>query len=117
MAKRILFEKQKEAPQDVYQYSFFHQEVNFAAIGSVFSVGDGYVQIIDCPSPLLLKTMKFNPGLSVYHIARKQQCRSFNEVWVNTVSTGQGCRISPLKYKRRNRGPYPALSRYYDLTL
>ena len=113
IAKRVLLDQQQKAPPDAYQHSFFYREANIAVIGSVFNVGDGYLQIVDLPSPVLSRVMARTPGVGVYHLARKQQCRSFNEVWVNDVSTGQGCKVSPLKYKRRNRGHYPSLPSHH----
>ena len=111
-AKHILLEMQKQAPKDVYQYSFFYEGVT-TAIGSIYSVGDGCIQLVERPSPGLLRLMKDRPGLIVAHIAKDQQCQRYFALWVNTIATGQGCRIHD-SYERRNYGPYPPFPKKYE---
>ncbi len=111
--KYILLKMQKRAPKNIHQYPFFHEGLMMTAIGSVYSAGDGYIQLVELPSPGLLRVMKSAPGFSIANIAKKQQCQWYFSIWVNTIATGQGCRIHD-KYKRRNCGSYPSFPRRYE---
>ena len=111
-AKHILLEMQKQAPKDVQQYSFFYEGIT-TAIGSVYSVGDGYIQLVERPSAGLLRLMKARPGFSVARIAKKQQCQRYFALWLDTIETGQGCRIHD-SYERRNYERYPPFPRKYE---
>ena len=102
MAIKILCDQQQKAPQGFDRYPFFecYLEMDVIATGAVYSVGDGHIQLVAQPTPGLVRAMSERPGADVLHIARQKQCQSYNEFWINTIATGQGCRLLN-RYRRR----------------